>query len=159
MATETVDKRQKIFILAGVLSTMFLASMDSTIVSTAMPQVIKNLNGIEHYTWPFTIYMLCTAVTIPIVGKLADNFGFKPLFFIEMGIFPGGSALCGTSGSMFQLILFRGIKGIGAGILSANTLGIIGVTFLLLQVLWGLLWAVLSMTIFPGDGYFISIYL
>ena len=129
MASDTLDKRQKILILAGVLATMFLASMDSTIVSTAMPQVVKNLNGIEYYTWPVTMYMLCTAIVIPIVGKLSDTFGFKPLFFWGIGIFLGGSVLCGASGNMLSLIIFRGIQGIGAGILSANTLGIIGITF------------------------------
>lgn len=107
MTKEIENKGQKMFILAGVLLAMFLASMDSTIVGTAMPQVIKSLNGMEHYSWPFTIYILCTAVVMPIAGKLADTFGFKLLFFIGIGLFLGCSALCGTSESMMQLILFR----------------------------------------------------
>ena len=129
MTTKPKNTKQKAFILAGVLSAMFLASMDSTIVSTAIPQIIENLNGMEYYTWPVTIYMLCMMVVIPIVGKMSDTFGFKPLFFLGICIFLGGSALCGTSRTMLHLIIFRGFQGIGAGILSANTLGIIGVTF------------------------------
>ena len=130
MTTTTINnQRQNLFILAGVLSAMFLASMDSTIVSTAMPGIIGSLNGMEYYTWPITIYMLCTAVVIPIVGKLSDSLGFKPLFIWGIGIFLAGSALCGASGSMLGFIICRGIQGIGAGILSANTLGIIGITF------------------------------
>ena len=130
MTTQTaLTSRQKKLILVGVLSAMFMASMNSTVVSTALPQVIQSLGGMDLYTWPFTIYMLCTAIVIPIVGRLCDTFGFKPLFFIGIGLFLTGSALCGISASMIQLIIFRGVQGIGAGILSANTLGIIGVTF------------------------------
>lgn len=129
MNVNDLNHKTKMWILAGVILAMFVAALDSTIVGTAMPQIIGDLQGIELYTWPFTIYLLCMATTIPIFGRLADMLGFKPIFFAGMLLFLAGSALCGLAQNMYQLILFRGIQGLGGGMLSSNSLAIIGAIF------------------------------
>ena len=94
---------------------MFLASLDGTVVATAMPTVIGDLHGLDHYAWVFTAYLLVEIATIPLWGRFADMYGRKRIFLAGMVIFLVGSILCGASGSMVQLILFRGIQGVGAG--------------------------------------------
>lgn len=108
---------------------MLLSSLDQTIVSTAMPTIVQELNGLEHISWVFTAYMLGSTVTVPIYGKLSDIFGRKTLYLIGIGIFLVGSALCGLSQSMNQLILFRGLQGIGGGAMMVNSFAIIGDVF------------------------------
>jgi EmrB/QacA subfamily drug resistance transporter len=103
--------------MAGLLLTMLLTSLDQTIVSTAMPTVVEKLGGMELYAWVFTIYMLTSTVLMPIVGKLSDMYGRKKFYMLGLAIFMLGSALCGAAESMTQLIVFRGIQGIGAGTL------------------------------------------
>jgi EmrB/QacA subfamily drug resistance transporter len=102
-------------VLIGLMMTMGLAAMDSTIVATAIPSVVRDLGGFTLFAWVFSIYVLMQAVTIPIYGKLADLFGRKPLLLIGTLIFLGGSALAGMSPNMLALIAFRGVQGIGAG--------------------------------------------
>src|SRR5690625_2229627 len=94
---------------------MFLAAVEGTIVATAMPSIVSSLGGFSLYSWVFSIYLLAEAVSIPIYGKLADIFGRKPVFLFGMALFLLGTALCGLSNSMVQLIAFRGLQGIGAG--------------------------------------------
>lgn len=94
---------------------MFLAAVEGTIVATAMPSIVSSLGGFSLYSWVFSIYLLAEAVSIPIYGKLADIFGRKPVFLFGMTLFLLGTALCGLSNSMVQLILCRGLQGIGAG--------------------------------------------
>lgn len=94
---------------------MFLAAVEGTIVATAMPSIVSALGGFSLYSWVFSIYLLAEAVSIPIYGKLADIFGRKPVFLFGMALFLLGTALCGLSNSMVQLIAFRGLQGIGAG--------------------------------------------
>ncbi len=96
---------------------MFLAALDSTIVATAMPTVVGDLHGIDHYAWVFTGYLLAEIATIPIWGRLADMFGRKRIFLAGMAIFLLGSVFCGLSSSMLQLVLFRTMQGVGAGCL------------------------------------------
>ncbi|MED1203309.1 MDR family MFS transporter [Heyndrickxia acidicola] len=93
----------------------FLTAIEGTIVSTAMPTIISDLRGIELMNWVFSIYLLTSAVTVPVFGKLADLFGRKHVFLIGTIVFLIGSALCGLAHTMEQLILFRAIQGIGAG--------------------------------------------
>jgi EmrB/QacA subfamily drug resistance transporter len=93
----------------------FLTAIEGTIVSTAMPTIISDLKGIELMNWVFSIYLLTSAVTVPLFGKLADLFGRKHVFIIGTIVFLIGSALCGLAHTMEQLILFRAIQGIGAG--------------------------------------------
>jgi len=102
-------------VLLGLMLTMALAAMDTTIVATAIPSVVRDLGGFSLFAWVFSIYVLVQAVTIPIYGKLADLYGRKPVLLIGTVIFLGGSMLSGASQTMVMLIIFRGIQGIGAG--------------------------------------------
>jgi EmrB/QacA subfamily drug resistance transporter len=101
----------------AVMSGMFLASLDGTIVATAMPTIIGDLHGLNQYAWVFSAYLLAEIATIPLWGRLADMFGRKRIFLAGMIIFLVGSALSGMAGSMTQLVLFRALQGVGAGCL------------------------------------------
>jgi EmrB/QacA subfamily drug resistance transporter len=105
---------------------LFLGALDQTIVGTALPQIITELNGANLYTWVVTIYLLASTVTVPIYGKLSDMYGRKPLLLVGVGLFLVGSALAGLSQNIEQLILFRGIQGLGAGALFPIALATIG---------------------------------
>lgn len=102
-----------------------MAAIEGTIVSTAMPTIVSALNGIELMNWIFSIYLLTSAVTVPIYGKLSDLFGRKKIFIIATVIFIIGSSLCGFAQTMEQLIIFRAIQGIGAGGILPTTMTII----------------------------------
>jgi EmrB/QacA subfamily drug resistance transporter len=102
-------------VLIGLMLTMALAAMDTTIVATAIPSVVRDLGGFSLFAWVFSIYVLVQAVTIPIYGKLADLYGRKPLLLAGTVIFLIGSMLSGAAWNMVALIVFRGIQGIGAG--------------------------------------------
>ena len=116
-------------ILSGVILAMLLSSLDQTIVSTAMPTIVQELHGLEHISWVFTAYMLGSTVTVPIYGKLSDIFGRRNLYILGIIIFLIGSMLCGLSQNMTQLILFRGLQGIGGGAMMVNSFAIIGDVF------------------------------
>ena len=122
-------KRETLLTMAGVLLVMLLASLDQTIVSTAMPRVIADLQGFDRYTWVSTAYLLTSTVTVPIYGKLSDLFGRKPIFLVGVVIFLVGSALSGASQSMDQLIAFRAFQGIGAGALMPIAIAVVGDLF------------------------------
>ena len=124
-----MDPRKKWAVLGGVIMAMLLSSLDQTIVSTAMPAIVEELHGLEHISWVFTAYMLGSTVTVPIYGKLSDIFGRRNLYLIGIGIFLFGSILCGLSQNMTQLILFRGLQGIGGGAMMVNSFAIIGDVF------------------------------
>ncbi len=113
----------------GVLLGIFLAAIDGTIVSTAMPTVVQSLGGLQLYAWAFAAYMLFAAISMPLYGRLADIYGRKRLFFVGAGIFVGGSALCGAAGDMLQLVAFRSLQGIGAGAMVAIPYTILGVVY------------------------------
>jgi EmrB/QacA subfamily drug resistance transporter len=121
--------RTRIEILIAVLLGIFLAALDQTIVSTALPRIVTDLNGNDVYTWAFTSYLLTATVSGPIYGKLSDIFGRRPIFLIGVTIFLIGSMLCGLSGEMWQFIAFRGLQGLGAGALFPVALAIIGDIF------------------------------
>ena len=123
------SKRDTILTMAGVLMVMLLASLDQTIVSTALPRVIADLQGFDRYTWVSTAYLLSSTVTVPIYGKLSDIFGRKPIFLFGVVIFLIGSALSGASQSMNELIAFRAFQGLGAGALMPIAIAIIGDLF------------------------------
>ena len=101
--------------LAAVLITMFFSSMDQTAVSTAMPSIIGQLQGLSLYSWVFTAYMMASAVTVPIYGKLSDSYGRKPFYVFGLVVFMVGSAISGQAYSMMDLIMARALQGIGAG--------------------------------------------
>ena len=108
---------------------MFLAALDQTIVGPVLPKIIGELNGSDYYTWAVTIYLLTSTVTVPIYGKLSDLYGRKPIFMGGITLFLIGSALSGLSQEMWQLVLFRGIQGLGAGALFPIALAVIGDLF------------------------------
>lgn len=116
-------------VIAGTMLGMLLAALDQTIVGTAMPRVIAELNGLEHYAWVFTGYMLASTVSVPIYGKLSDIYGRRIFFVGGMLIFLLGSALSGISQDMTQLILFRAVQGLGAGAMMPIAMAIIGDIF------------------------------
>ena len=121
-----MKKTSRGVILIGVIVAMLLSALDQTIVATAMPQIVRELTGLSHLSWVFTAYMLASTVTVPIYGKLSDMFGRKGLFILGITVFMVGSILSGLSQNMTQLILFRGLQGIGAGAMMVNALAIIG---------------------------------
>ena len=123
------SKRETWLTMAGVLLVMLLASLDQTIVSTAMPRIIADLQGFDRYTWVSTAYLLTSTVTVPIYGKLSDLFGRKPIFLVGVVVFLLGSALSGLSQTMTQLIAFRAFQGIGAGALMPIAIAVVGDLF------------------------------
>src|SRR5713226_54474 len=125
----TASRGRIIAIIIGVLLGMLLASLDQTIVGTALPRIVANLGGLEHYAWVVTAYLLASTVSIPIYGKLSDIYGRRIIFIGGMVIFLAGSALTGTSQYMTQLIIYRGIQGLGAGALMPIAMAIIGDIF------------------------------
>ncbi len=127
--TVQVDNRTRNRILFAVLVGLFLSALDQTIVGTALPQIVTDLSGNELYTWVVTIYLLTSTITGPIYGKLSDQFGRKLLLLIGIGLFLLGSFLCGLAQDMVQLILFRGLQGLGAGALFPISLAVIGDLF------------------------------
>jgi len=110
-----LTKKRIVLTTVAVISGMFLASIDGTIVSTALPTIVGDLRGIDSYAWVFSGFLLAEIATIPLWGRLADMFGRKRIFLIGMLVFLLGSALCGLSSSMTELVLFRALQGLGAG--------------------------------------------
>lgn len=116
--------RKKVTIALFVAT--FLAAIEGTIVSTAMPSITGELQGIQQYSWIISIYLLATVITTPVYGKLSDLYGRKKIFIIGALIFLAGSMLSGVAQSMNQLIMFRALQGLGAGALTTIPYTIIG---------------------------------
>jgi EmrB/QacA subfamily drug resistance transporter len=108
------------FAMAGLMLAMFLVALDQTIVGTALPKIIADLKGFSQYAWVTTAYLLASTSMIPIIGKLGDIYGRKRFILAGISIFLTGSALCGAAWGMTELIIFRGIQGLGAGFLFSN---------------------------------------
>lgn len=123
------SRRDTLLTMIGVLMVMLLASLDQTIVSTALPRVIADLQGFDRYTWVSTAYLLTSTVMVPIYGKLSDLFGRKPIFLFGIVIFLAGSALSGAAQTMNQLIAFRAFQGLGAGALMPIAIAVVGDLF------------------------------
>ena len=121
--------RERMEILFAVLLGILLAALDQTIVGTALPTIVTDLNGNDVYTWAFTSYLLTATVSGPIYGKLSDLYGRRNIFIVGVAIFLLGSLLCGLSQEMWQFIVFRGVQGLGAGALFPVALAIIGDIF------------------------------
>jgi EmrB/QacA subfamily drug resistance transporter len=121
--------RQKAIIMGSVMIGLFVSAMDQTVVSTATPRVVAELGGLNLYSWVFTSYMLTSTTLVPVVGKLGDMYGRKPLFIGGIVIFMLASVLSGVSQTIEQLIIFRGLQGVGAGLIMANSFTIIGDLF------------------------------
>lgn len=128
-----MSRRRVVLITAGLMLSLFLASMESTVVATAMPTIVSDLGGLESYSWVFAAYMLASTTTVPLFGKLSDIFGRRPVYIGALGLFLAGSLLCGQAQSMAQLVGFRLAQGLGAGGLMPLVFIIIGDLFTLEQ--------------------------
>jgi EmrB/QacA subfamily drug resistance transporter len=115
--------------LWGVVLSIFLAAMESTVVATAMPTVVQSLGGLEVYSWVFSGFLLTSTVTMPLWGRLSDLYGRRPMFLTGLTVFLSGSALSGLAQSMTQLIAFRVWQGVGAGSLMTLGMTVVGELF------------------------------
>jgi EmrB/QacA subfamily drug resistance transporter len=121
-----INKREVLLVFAGLMLGMFLAALDQTIVSTALPTIVGDLGGLNHLSWVVTSYMLASTVSTPLYGKLGDLYGRKKLFQLAIVVFLLGSVLSGVSQNMGELIGFRALQGLGAGGLMVGAQAIIG---------------------------------
>ena len=110
-----VSKRELYTVFAGLMLALTLASLDQNIVSTALPRIVSDLGGLAHLSWVVTAFLVASTTSTPLYGKLSDMYGRKPLFFTAILIFLTGSIFCGLAQTMFQLIVFRAVQGLGAG--------------------------------------------
>jgi EmrB/QacA subfamily drug resistance transporter len=124
-----LSHKRKVTIMFAVVVAMFFAAINQTIVGTALPRIISQLGGMEYYTWVITIYMLTSTIATALVGKLSDIYGRKPFILTGIAIFMIGAFLTGTSTDIIQLITYRGIQGIGAGIIMATAFTSVGDLF------------------------------
>jgi MFS family permease len=122
---ETVPQRRTLIFVAALFS-VFITSVESTIVSTSMPTIVGALGGFELLSWVFTAYLLTQAVSIPIYGRFADLYGRKPVLLTGLAFFLVGSILCGFAWNMGALVLFRVLQGMGAGSISSVSRTLIG---------------------------------
>ncbi len=126
MGPEGYSHRAILVIMSGLMLGMFLAALDQTIVSTALTRISEDFHHLNLYSWVVTSYLLTSTVTTPLYGKISDQFGRKRIFELAIVLFLAGSALSGLSGSMVQLIIFRGVQGLGGGGLFSVALSIVG---------------------------------
>ncbi len=136
-------------VTAGIMTGMFLAALEATVVGTAMPTVIASLGGLNHYSWVFSAYLIMSTVTVPVWGKLSDVYGRRLMYQIGILVFLVGSVLSGLSISMTQLIVFRAVQGLGAGALVPLGMTIIGDIFTLkerarIQAYFSCVWVLAS---------------
>lgn len=124
-----LSQREKLLAFSGVLLVLFLASLNLTVVGTALPRIISELGGLSLYAWAFTAYALSSTVSIPIYGKLSDLYGRKLLLLFGIVVFSAGSVLCGFAQNMPELIGFRALQGLGGGALTSMAFAAIGDIF------------------------------
>jgi EmrB/QacA subfamily drug resistance transporter len=129
MTAAEMSRRRLILVTAGVMLALLLAALDQTIVGTAMPRIIADLNGFNQYAWVTTAYLVTSTVTVPVAGKLGDLFGRKPFILVGMAGFMVFSWACGFSQDMTQLILFRGAQGLFGGVLFASVFTVLADIF------------------------------
>jgi len=125
----SLPRREIVLTMGGVMLALFLASLDQTVVSTAMPQIVADLQGFSQYTWVTTAYLVASTTVVPIAGRLSDIYGRKWFYVAGIIVFLIGSVLAATSQTMTQLILFRAVQGLGGGIMLANAFIAIGDLF------------------------------
>ena len=121
-----LSRRDTLLALTGVLLGMLLAALNQTILATALPRIVADVGGAEHYSWVFSGYMLAVAVTTPIYGRLSDIYGRRPFFIVGIGLFIVGAIVGATANSMLQVVLARAVQGLGAGALMPLAFATIG---------------------------------
>jgi EmrB/QacA subfamily drug resistance transporter len=154
--------RRLYVITFAMMLSLFLASIESTVVATAMPTIVEQLGGLDIYAWVFSAFLLTSTTMVPIFGKLSDIYGRRRIYLLAVVIFMTGSALCGQAQSMPQLILFRALQGFGAGGIQPLAFTIIGDIFTFeqrakMQGLFSGVWGVSSL-IGPLIGGFLVDY-
>ncbi len=126
---EHLEHRKKVAIMIAIMSAMLFTAVNQTIVGTALPRIIAELQGIEYYSWVFTSFMLASSITAILVGKLSDIYGRKPFILTGIGIFIIGSLCAGFSNTMIQLIIFRAVQGLGGGLIMSTAFTAVGDLF------------------------------
>src|SRR5258708_12414712 len=124
-----LPRRDLILTVIGLMLGLLLAALDQTIVGTAMPRIVAELHGFEHYAWVTTAYLLTSTAVVPISGKLSDLYGRKMFLIGSSALFVLTSALCGLSQDMTQLIIFRGLQGLAGGVLTSTVFTVISQIF------------------------------
>src|SRR5205823_10807111 len=152
-----LPRAQVVGTLVGVSLALLLSALDQTIVGTAMPRIVAELQGFERYAWVATAYMVASTAVVPIVGKLSDLYGRRLFLIGGVLSFLIASVLCGASANMVQLILFRGLQGLGAGVMMAMTFTVVGDLFPpakrgRVQGLFGSVWGLASVIGPPVGG-------
>ena len=158
-----ISLKRRRWITAGLLLGMSLGALEATVVSTAMPTVISTLGGLAHYSWVFSAYLLTSTACVPIWGRLSDQYGRRRIYLIGVAIFLLGSLLSGASTSMLQLILSRGVQGLGAGCIIPLSMTIVGELYTLAerprtQAVFSGVWGIASIA-GPLVGGYITDYL
>ncbi|MFA7296647.1 MAG: MDR family MFS transporter [Dehalococcoidia bacterium] len=125
----TLTLREKLILMSALLTAMFLFALDQSIVSTAVPRIVADLGGFSSVGWVFTLYLLASTITIPIVGKLSDMFGRRNFLLFGVGLFVIASLGCGLASSMTWLIAMRGVQGIGGGMIVSCVFATLGDLF------------------------------
>jgi EmrB/QacA subfamily drug resistance transporter len=120
------SQRQLVLVLGALFLAVMLASLDTTIVATALPTIAGQFNAFESFAWVGTAYIVTSTIATPLLGKLSDLYGRRTIFQTTMGIFLAGSILCGAAQSMGQLIAFRAVQGVGGGAIQALAFAILG---------------------------------
>jgi len=146
-----MSRNRIIIVTVGIMLSLFLASMESTVVATAMPTIVGQLGGLEHYSWVFAAFMLTSTTSVPLYGKLSDIYGRRRIYVIAMAIFLVGCVISGLAQSMSQLIGARALQGLGAGGIQPLAFILIGEMFSLkqrakMQGLFSGVWGVSSIT-------------
>ncbi|NTU27094.1 MFS transporter [Bacillus tequilensis] len=129
MSNEDKQQSKRTLLITGLIIAMFFSALDGTIVGTAMPKIVGDLGGLSMMTWLTTAYLLTSTTVVPIAGKLADLLGRRIVYVSGLIIFMAASALCGMANNMTELIIFRGLQGIGGGIMMPMAMIVIGDLF------------------------------
>src|SRR2546425_4195718 len=155
-----LSPRARLEILGAILLALFLFALDQTVVGTALPRIVTDLHGNDLYTWAVTVYLLTATISGPIYGKLSDLFGRRPIVIWAVSLFLISSVLAGLSQEMWQLILFRGLQGLGGGAIFPVSLAVVADLYTPAErgKYLGLFGAVfgLSSLLGPGIGGFIT---
>lgn len=125
-APVTLTRRQILTVLGGLMTGMFLAALDSTIVNVALPTIVESLGGLEHYAWVNTAYLLASTAATPVIGKLSDQYGRRLMFQVAIAAFMAGSVVAALAPSMLVLVAARLVQGIGGGGLMALAFVVLG---------------------------------